>query len=103
MERQIDIEHRLTETIDREKANTRRIEKLEKVVDIIHEMSTTMVRLVEQIKVTNESVKKLEVKVDKMEKEPAENHKQLKKTIATSIVTAVIGAIIGALLSLIFK
>ena len=52
---------------------------------------------------TNESVKKLEVKVDKMEKEPAENHKQLKKTIATSIVTAIIGAIIGAVLSLIFK
>ena len=103
MERQIDIEHRLTETIDREKSNTRRIEKLEKVVEVIHEMSLTMVKLVEQIKTTNENVQELKCKVDKMEKEPAEAHIQLKKTITTSIVTAVIGAIIGALLSLILK
>ena len=103
MERQLDIEHRLTETIDREKANTRRIEKLEKVVEVIHEMSLTMVKLVEQIKATNENVQELKCKVDKMEREPAEAHKQLKKTITTSIVTAVIGAIIGALLGLVLK
>lgn len=103
MEKQLDIEHRLTATEDREKSNTRRIEKLEKVVDVIHEMSRTMVKLVEQIKTTNESVQELKCKVDKMEREPAEAHKQLKKTITTSIVTAVIGAIIGALLSLVLK
>lgn len=103
MEKQLDIEHRLTATEDREKSNTRRIEKLEKVVDVIHEMSRTMVKLVEQIKTTNEKVQELNVKVDKMEREPAENHKQLKKTITTSIVTAVIGTIIGALLGLVLK
>lgn len=103
MEKQLDIEHRLTATEDREKSNTRRIEKLEKVVDVIHEMSRTMVKLVEQIKTTNESVQELKCKVDKMEREPAEAHKQFKKTIATSIATAVIGAIIGALLGLILK
>ena len=110
MEKQLDIEHRLTATEDREKSNTRRIEKLEKVVDVIHEMSRTMVKLVEQMKTTNEkvsstneSVRKLETKVDAIQSEPAEAHKQLKKTITTSIVTAVIGAIIGSLLSLVFK
>lgn len=106
MEKQLDIEHRLTATEDREKSNTRRIKKLEKVVDVIHEMSRTMVKLVEQMKATNEkvsstneSVQKLETKVDAIQSEPAEAHKQLKKTITTSIVTAVI----GALLSLVLK
>lgn len=110
MERQLDIERRLTETIDREKSNTRRIEKLEKGFEVIYDLSKTMARLVEQIKTTNEkvnstneSVQKLESKVDAIQSEPAEAHKQLKKTITTSIVTAIIGAIIGALLSLIFK
>lgn len=99
----LDIEHRLTKTEDQEKGNTRRIEKLEKVVEAIHEMSNTMVRLVEQIKTTNESVQELKCKVDKIEREPAEAHKQLKKTITTSIVTAIVGAIIGALIGLIIK
>lgn len=101
MEKQLDFEHRLTATEDREKANTRRIEKLEKITEAIHEMSLTMVRLVEQIKTTNESVQELKVKVDAIEREPAEDHKALKKTVITSIVTAVVGAVLGALIGLI--
>lgn len=101
MERQLDLEHRLTATEDREKANTRRIEKLEKIVEAIHDMSNTMVRLVEQIKATNENVQELKVKVDAIEQEPAENFKQLKKTVITCIVTAVVSGVVGALIGLI--
>jgi chromosome segregation ATPase len=102
MERQLDLEHRLTATEDREKANTRRIEKLENVVEAIHDMSNTMVRLVEQIKTTNENVQHLKVKVDAIEQEPAQNFKSLKKTVITCIVTAVVSGIVGALIGLIF-
>ena len=101
MEKQLDIEHRLTATEDREKSNTRRIEALEKLAEIIHENSMTMVRLVEQIKATNESVQELKTKVDNIEREPAENYKHLKKTIWTSAITAILGAVMGALIGLI--
>jgi chromosome segregation ATPase len=101
LEKLADVEHRLTKTEDREKSNTYRIEKLETVVEAIHDMSETMVRLVEQIKTTNENVQELKVKVDAIEKEPAENHKSLKKTVITCIVTAVVSAIVGALIGLI--
>lgn len=101
MEKTIDFEHRLTATEDREKSNTRRIEALEKLAEIIHENSMTMVRLVEQIKTTNESVQELKAKVDNIEREPINNYKQLKKTIWTSIITAVVGAIVGAVIGLI--
>ena len=101
LEKLADVEHRLTKTEDREKANTRRIEKLEKVVEAIHDMSNTMVKLVEQIKTTNENVQELKCKVETIEREPAEQHKHLKKTVITCIVTAVVSAIVGALLTLI--
>lgn len=101
LERLGEMEHRLTKTEDREKSNTHRIEKLETVVEAIHDMSNTMVKLVEQIKTTNENVQELKGKVDAIEQEPAKNFKALKKTVITSIVTAVVGAILGALIGLI--
>lgn len=101
LEKLADVEHRLTKTEDREKANTRRIEKLETVAEAIHNMSNTLVKLVEQIKTTNESVQELKGKVDAIEKEPADNFKHIKKTVITSIVTAVVGAVVGALIALI--
>lgn len=101
LEKLADVEHRLTKTEDREKANTHRIEKLETVVEAIHDMSNTMVRLVEQIKTTNENVQELTVKVDAIEQEPAKDFKALKKTVITCIVTAVVSAIVGAVIGLI--
>lgn len=101
MEKQLDIEHRLTATEDREKSNTRRIEALEKLAEIIHENSMTMVRLVEQIKATNESVQELKLKVDNIEKEPVENYKHLKKQIWTGVITGILSAIVSAVICLI--
>lgn len=101
MEKQLDIEHRMTAVEDRAKSNTKRLDKLEKVTDAIHEMSNTMIHLVEQTKHTNENVEELKVKVDNIEKEPLENAKAIKKTVITCIITAVVSAIIGALIGLI--
>lgn len=95
------IERRLTAVEEQVKFNTHEIEELKPVVKEINTLSKTMVQLVEQSKQTNENVKELKVKVDQIEKEPAENFKQLKKTIWTSILTGVIGAILGALFALI--
>ena len=95
------IERRLTAVEEQVKFNTHEIEELKPVVKELNTMSKTMVQLVEQSKQTNENVKELKVKVDKIEREPAENFKALKKTIWTSILTGVIGAILGALLALI--
>lgn len=97
----INVEHRLTEVEERAKSNTKRLDKLERVTDAIHEMSNTMIHLVEQTKHTNENVEELKDKVDRIEKEPLENAKAIKKTVITCIVTAVVSAIIGALIGLI--
>ena len=102
LEKVPNVEHRLTEVEERAKSNAKRLDKLEKVTEAIHEMSNTMVHLVEQTKYTNENVEELKVKVDAIEKEPAENYRQLRKTVITAIITAVLGAVVGALIGLIF-
>lgn len=100
---EIQIERRLTAVEKQVDYNTHEIEELKPVVKEINTMSKTMVQLVEQSKQTNENVKELKVKVEQIEKEPAENFKNLKKTILNSILTGTLGAIIGAILALILK
>lgn len=93
---EIDIEHRLTDVESRAKSNTHRLDKLEPIVDEIHTMSNTMVRLVQEVKNTNETVNNLDAKVDRMdsrvdamEREPAVDAKKYKTTAITAIISAV--------------
>lgn len=60
-----EMEHRLTEVESRSKSNTHRIDKLERVTEEIHTMSTTMIQLVEEVKHTNETVSSLNQKVER--------------------------------------
>ena len=96
---EIDIEHRLTEVESREKSNTKRLDKLEPIVDEIHTMSNTMVQLVQEVKHTNETVNNLDAKVDRMdsrvddmERAPAEDAKKYKSTAVTAIISTIAGA-----------
>lgn len=100
---ELTIEHRLTKVEEKAEHNSREIEELKPVIKEINTMSKTMVQLVEQGKQTSENIDELKSKVDKIEREPAEEAKAIKKTIITSILTALIGAIIGALISLVVK
>lgn len=102
---EIEIMERLTKTEERSKSNTHRLEKLEKVTDEIHTMSNTMVQLVEEVKHTNEAVRSLDGKmervdsrVDAMEKSPADDIRAYRRTAATAIISTIAGAAaIGAI------
>lgn len=103
-----EFEHRLTETEQRSKSNTHRLDKLEKVTEEIHTMSGTMVQLVEEIKHTNENVCSLDEKVDHidarvddMERAPAEDVKKYKTTAVTAIISAISGAFATGLIMMI--
>lgn len=83
-----EMEHRLTEVESRSKSNTHRIDKLERVTEEIHTMSTTMIQLVEEVKHTNETVsslnqkvEKMDSRVDDMERAPGKNGATQKNTI----------------------
>ena len=50
-----------------------------------------------------EDVNKLDTRVGNIEKEPAENYKEVKKAVRDKIIVSIAGAIIGAIITLIIK
>ena len=105
---EIEIEHRLTDVESRAKSNTHRLDKLEPIVGEIHTMSQTMVKLVEEVRHTNETVCSLDAKVgrmdsrvDDMEKAPAEDAKKYRTTAITAIISTVAGALATGIIMLI--
>ena len=95
---EIEIEHRLTDVESRAKSNTHRLDKLEPIVGEIHTMSQTMVKLVEEVRHTNETVCSLDAKVDRMdsrvddmEKAPAKEWSNTKRTVFNTILGAIVG------------
>lgn len=95
---EVDIEHRLTENEQRSKSNTYRLNKLEPIVNEIHTMSETMVRLVSEVQHTNENVAEIKDKVETMEQEPAKRWKESTKAIFNAFLGAIGTAIAGGLI-----
>lgn len=101
---EVEIEHRLTETEQRCKSNTHRIDKLEPIVNEIHTMSNTMVQLVQEVKHTNETVGNLDTKIDRidirvddMESAPGKEWSNAKRTTFNTVLGAVVGFLIAGL------
>lgn len=95
---EVDIEHRLTQNEQRAKSNTHRIDKLEPIVNEIHTMSETMVRLVGEVQHTNENVSEIKEKVEVLESKPSARMEQIKTAIIAAIASAIIGGVIATLL-----
>ena len=100
----LDVEHRLTDVEARAKSNTHRLDKLEPIVEEIHTMSNTMVQLVQEVKHTNETVNSLDAKVDRMdsrvdemERAPAKEWGDTKRTVLNTVLGAVVGFLIAGL------
>ena len=81
---------------------------MEPIVGEIHTMSQTMVKLVEEVRHTNETVCSLDAKVDRMdsrvddmEKAPAEDAKKYRTTAITAIISTVAGALATGIIMLI--
>lgn len=90
---------RLARAEERAKSNTHRIDKLEPVINEIHTMSNTMIRLVEEVRHTNETVNTLDEKIDRidgrvddMERAPAKDAAEYKKTAVTAVISTIAGA-----------
>ena len=99
-----DYLQRLTRAEERLKSNTHRLERLETVVQEIHAMSETMIRLVEEIRHTNDAVAgmdgkidRLDTRVDELERLPAKDMRHYKNTAVTTVISTVTGALVTGL------
>ena len=98
MENPISLEHRLTEVEQRSRSNTKRMDRFEQVIEEIHTMSMTMVRLVEELKHTNEAVRMIDGKVDRMDSRVGEMERAPARR-ASAIREKVVGAVYGAVIT----
>lgn len=98
----MDLEHerRLTEVESRSKSNSHRLDKLEPVVEAIHEMSKTLVEMNGSMKHMNETVEETKEKVEKLEHEPAKRWKESTKALFNAFLGALGTAAAGGLIYL---
>ena len=98
----MDLEHekRLTEVEQRAKSHSPLIEKVELVVEEIHNMSEILVEMTAEMKHTNENVEEIKDKVELMEQEPAKRWKESTKAVFTAFLGAIGTALAGGLIYL---
>ena len=96
----LEYEKRLTETEQRSKSNTHRLDKLEPIVEEIHNMSETLVEMTVEMRHTNQNVKEIKQKVETIEQEPVKKWKDSTKAIFNAFLGAIGAALAGGVLYL---
>ena len=85
---------------DENTRQNRRIAVLEEEVKEIHKLTLSVERLAVSMENMMEEIKKQTERLDRLEKEPAEAHKQIKMSVITALIGAVVGAAVTAVMAI---
>lgn len=101
MEKKImDIEKELGTLIEKNKNTEKRVDKLEKIVDVVYDLSSNVKILAEKMDNTNTTITKMKSDMEEYhQKEP----NKIIFNVKNAILTGIAGALIGALMMLILK
>lgn len=94
-----DLIERITETEQRSKSNTRRIDKLEQDTSILSEMASSIKLIAYKQDESNEKIDAIDGKVSALEKAPGENLSRVLWYIVGALCSAGVGALITYLFS----
>lgn len=90
---------RLIKVEEREKSNTHRIDRLEKLTEAIHLQNENIARLVEKLEATNTTIEVQEKRLSEIEKQPRARQNAAFTAVITAIASAVFGALVTLMLS----
>ena len=90
---------KLTEVEQRSKSNTKRIDKIDKQIEEMHELMLTVASLTTEIKYMREEFNEGLARLSKLEQKPVENYNK----IVMYIITTITGAILGAMFKEVIK
>lgn len=95
----MDQEHlkMLTECNARSKSNTKRLDKMDDLVNAVHELATNMKLMLQQQEQTSSDVKELKGKVATLEQKPAKRWDSIVEKTIWAVVAAVIAFMLGRL------
>lgn len=85
------------------KSAHKRIDRLESTIEDIRELTFGVKEIATEVKLMREEFQKLDERVSSIEKEPANDFKEIKRQIRNSIISVIIGAVIGAIVTLLLK
>lgn len=96
----MDIEKELGTLIEKNKNTEKRVDKLEKIVDVVYDLASNVKILAEKMDNANTNITKM--KSDMEEYHQKEPNKIIFNT-KNAIITGIVGILIGALMMLIIK
>lgn len=88
---EIEYERRLTETEARSKSNTKRIDEMEKKVDVIHELATSMAVVKAEQSEMKSDLAEIKTSVNTIAEKPAKRWDGLIEKIIFTLVGAIVG------------
>lgn len=97
------MEERITKLETITDINSKEIEKLNGKVDNITDLTIAVKEIATEVKIMREEVTKLTSRVDQIEKEPAEDYKEIKKNVVKQVITFIVGAILSGVAVFILK
>lgn len=97
------MEERVTKLETVTEFNAKEIEKLNDKVDNITDLTIAVKEIATEVKIMREEMTKLTSRVDQIEKEPAEDYKEIKKNVVKQVITFVVGAILSGVAVFILK
>lgn len=96
-EHEVEFAQKLAEVEARSKSNSHRLEKLEALTEVVHELATTMKLMAEKQERTAELVEGLDSKITSIEQEPAKRWKAVVEKAILTVVAAVVGFVLAKL------
>lgn len=90
-EHDVEFAQKLAEVDARAKSNTKRLDKVEAMTEVVHELATTMKLMAEKQERTAETVDRLDEKLSAIEQEPAKRWKAVVEKIIMTVVAALVG------------
>lgn len=97
------MEERVTKLETVTEYNSKEIEKLNGKVDNITDLTIAVKEIATEVKIMREEMTKLTTRVDMIEKEPAEDYKEIKKNVVKQVITFIVGAILSGVAVFILK
>lgn len=82
------------------KRQNARIEALEETVRQINELTISVREMAVNMGNMLEEQRKQGARLEKLEMEPGETHKQIRMSVITTVIGAIVGAVVGAVLML---
>ena len=96
-EHEVEFAQHLAEVDARSKSNTKRLDRLEELIETVHELATTMKLMADKQERTAKTVERLDTKLSAIEQEPAKRWKAVVEKILMTVVAALVGFVMAKL------